>query len=87
MIDKYTIKSKEYYEQWERKKMREKIQELNQQVCDQKQLLKRLVSYIERQSGGVHIVNGFFKRNNYMPDFSILENGIVSQHNDFTLGG
>lgn len=85
MIDKYTIKSKEYYEQWERKKMREKIQELNEQVRDQKQLLKRLVSYIEKQSGGVHIVNGFFKRDSYMSDFTIMEDGLVSQHNDFTL--
>lgn len=87
LIGGQEMKTKEYYEQWEKKKMREKIQELTQQTNDQQRLLRRLISYIEKQSGGVHIVNGFFKRDSYMSDFTIMEDGLVSQHNDFTLGG
>jgi len=76
------MKSKEYYEAWEKQKLREKVQELTKQTRDQQALLKKLVLFIERQTGGTHTFGGYFVRNlsDTTPSFSIGEKGKAVLH-------
>ncbi len=53
--------------------------QLQEKFLQQQKLLDASILYIEKQSGGEHTGNLYFKRYSKLPDFCILRNGVAKR--------
>lgn len=75
--------------QAECQRLRRQIEEMHTRFLYQQKIVDRLLTYIEKQSGGKYISGTMFSRDHVnMDNFAIDESGKVYYTNgDFTFGG